>query len=115
MISQEGSTKIINFKTPRAGILLLGRGQISHIGEMLYFFKNLLFAQIRQIESIVIMTKEESTIFFLISCLRGRGSCAVAWSYSDHAIFLLLFLSTLGHGIFFSTPRHGSDKLSIKQ
>ena len=35
-----------------------------------------------------------------------RGSCAGAWSYSEHAIFPLLFLSTLGHG---------SGKLDIKQ
>ena len=37
---------------------------------------------------------------------RDRGSSAWSWSYSEDAIFLLLFLSTLGHG---------SDKLSIKQ
>ena len=37
---------------------------------------------------------------------RDRDSCAGEWSYSEHAIFLLLILSTLGHG---------SDKLSIKQ
>ena len=37
---------------------------------------------------------------------RGRDSCADAWPYREDAMFLLLFLSTLGHG---------SDKLSIKQ
>ena len=36
---------------------------------------------------------------------RGRSSCAGAWSYSEHAIFLL-YLSILGDE---------SDKLSIKQ
>ena len=37
------TTKIINFMTPRAGILvLLGRGHISYIAKMHYFFKNLL-------------------------------------------------------------------------
>ena len=37
---------------------------------------------------------------------RSRCSWAGSWSYSEHAVFLLLFLSTLGHGL---------DKLSIKQ
>ena len=43
MMSKEGSTKTLNFMNPRAGILLLGCGQISHIVEMHYFSKNLLF------------------------------------------------------------------------
>mgnify|MGYP003683363347 CR=1 FL=1 len=30
------------FHDPRAGVLVLGRGQISHIVKMHYFFKNLL-------------------------------------------------------------------------
>ena len=42
MMSKEGSAKIVNFMTPRAGILVLGCGQISCIVKMLYFFKNLL-------------------------------------------------------------------------
>ena len=54
MMAKEGSTKIVNFMTPGAGVLVLGRGHISHIVKMHYFFK-----------------------------------------------------------IFFSTPRHKSDKLSI--
>ena len=40
MMSKEGSTKIINFMTPGAGILMLGCGQISRIVKM--HFKNLL-------------------------------------------------------------------------
>ena len=44
MMSKEGSTKTVNFLIPRAGILVLGRGQISHLVH--YFFKNpLLFPQ----------------------------------------------------------------------
>ena len=31
MMTKEGSTKIVNFMTPRAGVLVLGRGHISHI------------------------------------------------------------------------------------
>ena len=39
---KEGFTKIVNFMTPGAGVLVLGRGHISHIVKMLYFFNNLL-------------------------------------------------------------------------
>ena len=42
MMTNEGSTKIVNFMTPGAGVLVLGRGQISHIVKMHYSFKNLL-------------------------------------------------------------------------
>ena len=42
VMTKEGSTKIVNFMTPRAGVLALGRGHISHILKMHYFFKNLL-------------------------------------------------------------------------
>ena len=42
MMIKEGSTKIVNFMTPGAGVLVLGRGHISHIVKMHYFFKNLL-------------------------------------------------------------------------
>ena len=54
------------------------------------------------------MTKEESTKIVKVYLItpRGMGLYAGAWSYSEHAIFQLLFLSTLGHG---------SDKLRIKK
>ena len=35
-------TKIVNFMTPGAGLLVLGRGHIGHIVKMRSFFKNLL-------------------------------------------------------------------------
>ena len=38
MMTKEGSTKIVNFMTPGAGVLVLGRGHISHIVKMHYFF-----------------------------------------------------------------------------
>ena len=41
MMSKEGSNKIVNFITPREGILVLGHGQISHLEKKHYFFKNL--------------------------------------------------------------------------
>ena len=41
LINKEGSTKIVTFMTPGAGVLVLGCGHISHIVKMHYFFKNL--------------------------------------------------------------------------
>ena len=42
IMAQEGSTKGVNLMTPGAGVLVQGRGHISHIVKMHYFFKNLL-------------------------------------------------------------------------
>ena len=39
MITKEGSTKIVNFLTPRAGILVLGCGHIIYTVKMHYFVK----------------------------------------------------------------------------
>ena len=33
MITKAESTKIVNFNTPRAGVLMLGRGRISHFSK----------------------------------------------------------------------------------
>ena len=38
MITKEGSTQIVNFMTPGAGILVLWCGHLSHIVKMHYFF-----------------------------------------------------------------------------
>ena len=64
MMTKEGSTKIVNFMTPGAGVLVLGRGHISNIVKMHYFFKNLLLysqAYILQTKYIVLINKEGST------------------------------------------------------
>ena len=64
MMTKEGSTQIINFMTPRAGVLAIGCGHFSHIVKIHYFFKNLLLysqAYIRQTMYKVMMTKEGST------------------------------------------------------
>ena len=76
MMNKEGSTKIVNFKTPRAGVHVIGCGHISHIVKMHYFLKNLHLnshAYIRQTKYIVIMTKEGST---KIVNFMSRGSNA---------------------------------------
>ena len=46
MVTKEGSTKIINFMTPGAGVLVRGHDYISNLVNMNYFFKNsLLYSQ----------------------------------------------------------------------
>ena len=42
MMTKEGFTKIVNFMTPGAGVLVLERGHISHIVKLHCFFNNLL-------------------------------------------------------------------------
>ena len=64
MMTEEGSTKIVNFMNPRGGFLVLGLGNMRYIVKIHYFFKNLFLyshAQIKQTEGIVIMSKEGST------------------------------------------------------
>ena len=66
MMTEEGSTKIVNFMTPGAEVLVLRCGHKNDIVKIHYIFKNLLLysqAQIRQQEGIVMMSKEESTNF----------------------------------------------------
>ena len=53
MMTKEGSTKFLNFTTP--GTEVLGRGHISDILKIHYFFTSLLYshATVRQIKCIV--------------------------------------------------------------
>ena len=74
-MTKEGSTKIVYFMTPRARVLALGCGRISHIVKMHYFFKNLLLysqAWIRQTKYIVMMTIEGSNKIVTFMTL-GQG------------------------------------------
>ena len=43
MINKEESTKMIYFKTPGGGILVLGRVHISNLVKISFFLKTLLF------------------------------------------------------------------------
>ena len=46
LMTKEKSTKIVNFMSPEAGVLVQERGHISHIVKMHYFFQNLfLYSQ----------------------------------------------------------------------
>ena len=42
-MTKDGSTKIKNIITPEAGVVLLGRGQISHTVKMHHSKKKILF------------------------------------------------------------------------
>ena len=43
MMTKEASTKIVNFMTPSAGVLVVWRGHISHLFKMLNFIKIYFF------------------------------------------------------------------------
>ena len=45
-MTKEGSTNIVNFMTPWAGVLVQGHGHMSNIEKMHFFFENhLLYSQ----------------------------------------------------------------------
>ena len=58
MMTKEESTKIVNFMTPGAGGLVLGRGHISHVVKMHCFLNLFLYlrAWTRQTKYIVMLT-----------------------------------------------------------
>ena len=63
MLTREGSTKIINLMTPRAGVPVLGHVHIGHIVKMHYFSEDLLYSWplYRQTEYKVLISMEAST------------------------------------------------------
>ena len=74
MMTKEGATKIVNFMTPMAGVLVLECGHISHMVKMHYFSKNLYFpAWIRKTKYKIIMTKEGSTKIVNFMAPRAGG------------------------------------------
>ena len=98
-MSKEGSTKIVNFMTPRSGVLVLGYGHISQIVKMHYFFKNLHLysdAYIRQTKYIIMMTKERSTKIVTFMTPRAGvfvlGCCHISHIVKMHYFFKNLLL-----------------------
>ena len=84
MMSEEGFTKIVNFMTSRAGILMLGRG---HIVNMPFTISSPLLvynrAWIRQNKYKAILAKEgSSTIVNFITI--GAGGLMVGHGYISH-------------------------------
>ena len=103
MMTKEGSNKIVNFITPRAGVFVLGCGQISHIVKMHYFFKNILYSHafIRQTEyQVYTSNDDQGRIYKNCKFLDQwcRVSCGKAWPYkscSENALFLLKYSQLL--------------------
>ena len=97
MMTKEGSTKIVNFMPPGAGVLVLGHGHISHIVKMHYFFKNLLYSRawIRQ-KMFIVMTKElrvyQNSKFH---DYRARILCARVWPYKSYSKAVFYSIPTI--------------------
>ena len=100
-MAKEGSTKIVNYTTPGAGVLVLERDHINYIVKIHYFFINILLysillysqAYIRQTRYIVIMTKEGSTKF-VNSMTPGAGVLVLGRGHINHKAnmhYLLLY------------------------
>ena len=103
MMTTERSTKIVNFMTPGTGVLVLGRGHISHKVKMHDSLKNLFpysQAWIRQTKYVIMMTKEGSTqiINFMTP---GAGVLAKWVGHINHIMKVHYFFK-----IFFLTPMH---------
>ena len=90
IMSKEGSSKIVNFMTPWAGILGLGRVLISYKVKMHYFFENILLypqAKNRQTEYIVPRSYSHKIVNFM-----GRGSL-IGRGHISRIVKLHYFLS----------------------
>ena len=97
MMTKEGSTKIVTFMTPGAGVLVLGCGNISHIVKLHYFFKNLLLysqALIRHTKHVVMMTKERynKIVNFMTP---GAGVLVLEHGHISHIVKLHCFFNNL--------------------
>ena len=86
MMTKEGYTKIVNFITPGAGILVLWHGHICHIVKMHYFIKNIPSPIYISDKLGIHITDDHGKVFqnFKFHDLRGRISCARAWPYRSY-------------------------------
>ena len=98
-MTKEGSTQLVIFMTPGAGVLALGCGHISHIVKLHHSLQNLLLhsqAWIRQTSYLVIMTKEGSTKITNLMTL-GTGVLALGCGHISHIVnvyYILLYQYT---------------------
>ena len=79
MMTKEGSTQIVNFMTPGAGVLVLGGGHISHTVKMHYSIKNLLLYSQAWITQTKLVYSNDDQGRVYPNCKfhdpQGRGSC----------------------------------------
>ena len=95
MMTEEGSTKIVNFMIPGVGVLVLRCGHISYIIKIHLLYSQ---AQIRQTEGIVMMSKEGSTKILDFMTPRAGilvlGCGQISHIVKMHYIFKNLFIFT---------------------
>ena len=99
MMTKEGSTKIVNFMTSRAGVLVPRCGHITHIVKCIISLKILLLyseALIKQTKYTVIITKEGFTKIVTFMPPRAGvlalGCCHIGHIVKIHNFFLNLLL-----------------------
>ena len=85
MMTKDGSTKIKNFMTPMAGVLVLGGGHISHIVKMLYSFQNPCINQQTKYMFTVMMTKKGTTKFVTFMT-PGTGVLVLRCGHISHIV-----------------------------
>ena len=95
---KEGSTNIVYFMTPRAGVLVLGHSHINHIVKMHYFYKNLLLYSQAQFQTTYLYSDGDHGRVYQ-NCKfhdpKGRGSCAKVWPYKSYSEMHYLFKNLL--------------------
>ena len=97
IMTKEGSAKNVNFMTPGEGVFELGRGHVSHVVKMHYFFKNLLLysqALIRQTKYVLMMNKEGSTK--IVNFMTPGAGVLVLWrGHISHIVKMHYFFKNL--------------------
>ena len=93
MMVKERSTRIVNFMTPEADVLLLWHGHIGHIVKMHIFFEKCSLLRGKDQTNYVYSNDVQGRVYqnYKFHDPRGRGSCARALpckSYSENALFL---------------------------
>ena len=79
MIFEEQFTKIVNFMTPRAGVLVLGRGYLNHVNMHQFFKKSfILMLSIDQTTEYIVMIIKEGFIK-IVNSISPRAGLYVLW------------------------------------
>ena len=111
-MTEERSTRIVKFMTPGAGALVQGRGNISYVVKMHYFFKNLrLYSQAynRQTKCKVMMTKE-GFIKIVNFMTPGAGVLVQGRRHISHIVKMHCFFKNL---LLFSQPNNRQTKCIV--
>ena len=110
MITREGSTKIVNFMTAGAGVLMPGRGHISHIAKMHYFLEIVFSTPRHRTEKVymyILMMTKEGSIEIAIFMTSGPGVFVPGCGHISNIVKLHLKFLLYSSSIFW-----GMNKLS---